>query len=152
VDRNGGRRAEDRTLFGRIFQEGFYWWKEQAGMLAKTATVFSLLAGGAVQAASCGAAWAVAYGRWEDVPPRLRSLENWREDSIALVADSGFDRIDHLEDRVDQLEVRFGRVEASMGELSTALGRIEELAESNNCWLRVNAGEESRFNCSGGIE
>lgn len=151
-DRDYDRREQDSSLPARVVLDLLHWWRNRAGLVAKTLTVVVTAAGILATAASVGAGWAVAAGKWEGLPGRVSALETWRADSLAAFTDSAETRFNRLEEEVDTNRARLEALQGSYQDLAEALDRIEELSEANHCWIRVTAGEESRFNCSAGVE
>lgn len=151
-DREYERREQDSSLPTRVVLDILHWWRKRAGLVAKTATVLGFVATLLVGTFSTGAGWAVIAGQWEGIPNRVSALETWRHDSVPVAADTAFRRLDRLSARVDTQRAELERLRSNYTDLAATLDRLEQLSESNHCWIRVTAGEESRFNCSAGVE
>lgn len=147
-DRNGERRDEDAWLLVRVAQEIGHWWNKRLGRIAKTVTVLSAVVsiGGGVAAALV--TLGTLKADYRGLPSRVERLEDDFQAHLDTTTRRGLRRISENATEIDTLHRHVNQLRGDMGTLRTMISGLRQLAEANNCWIRVAAGEQSRFECS----
>ena len=143
-DRDGERRRDDSALIVRLASDVSHWWRHRLGRLAQFATIIAVvvtigggIAGGLVTVGTVRANFA-------GLPDRVSRLESYR-DTVLRPRRKTLRRHDT---RLDTLSARLQSVRSNVQSLRSMLQELRDLAQANNCWIRVAAGQQSRFDCS----
>ena len=141
------RRVEDGSLVVGVAVAVVRWWRAKAGLISKTlsagAAALSILA----MLFAAGAGVFALYARWEGVPARVGELERTfahHRDSVTIPA---LARLEAVEAATDSLDRDVSGVQSSLEDVGEAVDDLRDIAFWNNCLLRVQAGEISRFEC-----
>lgn len=141
------RRNGDDYILVRLSRDVGHWWNHRIGRIAQIVTVLSsvaILGGGLFGAVFTAGMFARDF---EDIPADVRKLET-RMDHYQDTADNLSLRMGNAETNIDTLREQVAEVSSDMASMRAMIGQLRRLAVANNCWIRVAAGEESRFNCS----
>lgn len=138
--RDGERRLDDSSLIVRLATDVAHWWGQRSGLLAKTVTMLTFVGtiGGGI------ASGLIAVGsmraNYAGIPDRVESLEG-RQGAIS-------DTVSYNRQQVQRLQSRVSDLRSDVSSLRSSIAELKSLAEANNCWIRVAADAESRFNCT----
>lgn len=142
------RREDDERFLAVVGRDLAYLWSERMGLIARTLAVLTTI--GTV----LGGVWVggTAYGamraEFRGLPDRVGVLESRFRAHIDTTTRENQAAIEANTARIDTLEQTLQTVREEVKSVRAWLIRLEGLAASNHCWIRVAAGEESRFNCS----
>lgn len=143
------RRDDDDRLLPRLGSDLAYWWEISGWLKRMTA-----LLGMAVALATCsfnvGMGAEYARGQWEGIPGRVNTLEaafEVRRDSTILPLRR---RVGRLDREIDTLRTRVDRLRGTLEKVGSGLEQAVELAEWNNCLLRVQSGDRRLSQCGPG--
>lgn len=139
-NRDGERRSDDSSLLVRLASDVSHWWNRRSGLLAKAVTLLTFVGtiGGGI--ASGLVAVGTIKANYAGIPDRVESLES-RQGAIA-------DTVSKNRQEVQQLRSRISDLRSDVSSLRSSIQELKDLAQANNCWIRVAAGQESRFNCT----
>lgn len=130
---NGERR---NSLLGALGG----WWHAASLLQKVTSLAIMLLSIGFAS----GGAWYAVQAQYGPLPQQVENLRShastdstvyWQDTREAMA-------------RLDSLELRQEDAAEAREELNQMLRQLRQLAQANNCWIRVAADAESRFNCS----
>lgn len=141
------RRNGDDYILVRLSRDVGHWWNHRIGRVAQAVTVLSAVAtlgGGLFGAVFTAGMFARDF---EGIPAEVRQLET-RMDHYRDTTNSLSRRLGNAETSIDTLREQVADVSSDMASMRAMIGQLRRLAVANNCWIRVAAGQESRFNCS----
>lgn len=146
---NGERRRDDDRraaaeighALGELWNERLALWQKGLAVLLSIGTVLGGVWVG-------GTAFGAVRADFGDVPQRLGALEVRFQAHIDTTTSPALDVIGGHTEKIDSLERSIAAARDDLRSLENWMVRLEALAESNNCWIRVAAGDEVRFNCS----
>lgn len=142
-----GRRMEDDSLAVRVVVAVTRWWRGKAGLISKTLSII-LTAGSILATAfSAGAGVVVVFGKWEGLPSRVTDLEAQMARHRDSVTAPALERLEAVEGEVEDLNTDLASVRKAIEDALEGIEGLKDMARWNNCLLRVQAGEISRFEC-----
>lgn len=148
-DRNHERRKDDDRLAVRLASDMSQAWN-QIGKLKKTLVVAGLLVSTVGGIGAAGAAYGMVREQFEDIPQRVDVLEDSLFVEMPRDAERRDRQIRQNRQSIDDLQAARDSLDARVEHFSERLREIRHIAVSNNCWIRVAAGERSRFDCTPG--
>lgn len=145
MDRDGERRWEDRNFLTRVSGEVAWWW-EHNGWLRRIVFLVGVTVALGTCAFNAGVGAEYVRGQWEGIPGRVNQLEQYRDTATT----PAIGELQELQSRVDSIAVTQETIQGGLERFGEAQEELRDIAEWNNCLLRVEAGQEDVSNCGPG--
>lgn len=146
------RREDDHRAAAEIGHVLGEVWNERLALWQKALTVLTTIGTTLVGVWVFGTAAGAIKADFGGLPERVSTLETRFQAHLDTTTRPALDVIDENTSSIDTLSVKLDSfrqgTEHDIQDVRSSLRELKELAEANNCWIRVAAQEESRFNCS----